>query len=123
MGARTERRKALPERYEVGFLREFDRRTELYQRLSSIYETILEDVGGAESIAHTRLALIERFVFLEAVLQELEQDIAKNPKASEEKLSRWIQGLNSLTGLAKTIGLDRKVKTVNLKAYVRGRRA
>lgn len=122
MGARTERRKTLPERYEVGFLREFDRRTELYQRLSTIYETILEDVGGAESVAHTRLALIERFVFLEAVLQELEQEIAKNPKASEEKLSRWIQGLNSLTGLAKTIGLDRKVKTVNLKAYVGGKR-
>lgn len=118
-----ERRKPLPERYEVGFLKGLDRRTDLYRRVSESYESILEDLGGEKSISRVRLALVERFVFLEAVLRESEREIAANPKLHDDKLNRWIQALNSLSGIAKTIGLERKAKSVSLKAYVGGKQA
>ena len=100
-------RKTLPAKFEPGFPRDFDRRTEIYQRLNTTYETIVDDAGGADQLSHTRLALVERFVFLEATLQTWEREIATDPKAAEHLVSRWIQAVNSLQGLAKAIGLER----------------
>ena len=115
------KRQTLPAKFEPGFLRDFDRRTEIYQRLAATYDEIVTDAGGEHEIPHTKLALIDRFVFLEATLQTWEREIATNPKAAEHLVSRWIQGVNSLQGLAKVIGLKRRPKTVDLKAYVEGR--
>lgn len=109
-----------PKRFEAGFLAKMDRRTEVYGILHSAYREVLDDMGGEESLSHIQVALAERFVFLEFVLRAMEQRIAKNPKKSEEMLSRWIQALNSLTGLAKAIGLEKRAKkAITLKSYVR----
>jgi hypothetical protein len=109
----------LPEKFEPGFLREFDQRTALFQRLNGIYQEIIEDVGGIASITHLKLAMIERFVFLEATLQRWEQDIAKNPDETALLVSRWVQAVNSLQGLAKTIGIERRARPAgDLRAYL-----
>jgi hypothetical protein len=69
------------------------------------------------------LALCERFVFLEFTLQNLEEKIAKNPKGADEFISKWIQACNSITGLAKTLGLERRARTVsNLREYIKERK-
>ena len=67
-----------------------------------------------------QLALIERFVFLEATLQAWEAEIATNPESHERLLSRWIQALNCLQGLGRSIGIERveKGKGRTLKAYL-----
>ncbi|MFZ0033392.1 MAG: hypothetical protein WAK60_00195 [Sedimentisphaerales bacterium] len=110
--------KKLPVRYEVGFLAKLDKRTEVFALLKNAFDEITNDMGGIESLSHIKVCLAERFTFLEYVLRGLERDIANNPKESSAILSRWIQALNSLTGLAKTIGLERRAKKINLKMYV-----
>ncbi len=112
----------LPAKYELNLLAKVDRRSEIYKRLKRSYDAICTDLGGEDQLPATKLALIERFIFLEACLESWEHEIASNPKQSEKLLSRWIQGLNSLSGLAKTIGIKREPrKAASLKTYVEAR--
>jgi len=109
----------LPDKYAAGYLQNLDKRTILFETLNTAYVEILNDLGGVESLSHLQLSLVERYVFLEHILQRLELRIARNPKKSSELLGGWIQGLNSLLGLSKTIGLKRNSKQVmNLKNYI-----
>jgi hypothetical protein len=107
-----------PKRFEAGFLLKLDARTEVCKQLREAYNEITADLGGADSLSHVMLALVERFVFLEFTLQQLESRIASNPKGADEFISKWIQACNSVTGLAKTLGLERKARKINLKTYV-----
>jgi predicted RNA-binding protein Jag len=117
MATTLTRSQPLPKRFERGCLKKLDQRTELAKRLNAVFQTIIDDLGGLDTLSHTRVALVERFVWLEHTLQLIEQRIATQPKRSEELLSKWIQGLNSLQGLAKTIGLKRERKTIDLERY------
>ena len=113
------KRMRLPAKYKAGFLKEFDRRTETFQSLNSSYQEVMSDMGGPENLSHVQVCLAERFIFLEFVLRRLERRIANNPKKSEALLGRWIQGLNSISGLAKTIGLERRAKKIfSLEKYI-----
>lgn len=114
------KRKRILAKYEPGFLQTLDGRLEVAKILNSAFDEVTDDMGGKDSLCHTQLALAERFVFLEYVLRRIETRIALNPKKSGKLLSRWIQGLNSLNGLAKVIGLKRNAKKVQcLESYVR----
>jgi len=101
-------KKSLPPRYEPGFLEKLDRRTEIFKVLRRSFTQIASDLGGEEELSHIQHALVERFVFLEATLTKIEHDMATNPDGSEQ-FSRWVQAVNSLTGLAKTLGIQRRV--------------
>lgn len=108
-------------KYRPGFLENIDARTHLYELLHTAHNEVLNDCGGKEQLSHVKLCLIERFVFLEHTLRRIEREIAvKDIIKSTEQLSRWIQALNSIIGLAKTIGLERRgKKVVNLKTYIK----
>lgn len=121
--SKKQKHSKLPAKYEPGFLEQMDRRTEVYKRLSDSYDAIIADLGGADDLSHLKVSLIERAVFLIACLKTWENQIASNPKGSEHLLSRWIQALNTLQGLTKTIGLDRLKKRVDLRSYVKERTA
>jgi hypothetical protein len=110
----------LPVKYEAGFLRQLDPQSEIYRRLQASFQSVVDDVCGDEQLTHIQLALIERFVFLEATLQSWEAEIAQNPASHEKLLSRWIQALNCLTGLAGRIGIERaeRKNTIDLKTYL-----
>ena len=117
------KRMKLPDKYKAGFLREFDKRSSTYSLLNSAYQEVMSDMGGTENLSHVQVCMAEKFVFLEFIIRSIEQRIANNPKKSDELLGRWIQGLNSLCGLAKTIGLERRRKSVaNLQEYVKGKK-
>lgn len=108
----------LPKKYTPGFMDQLDRRSIVYRELRQAYTEILADCGGRDALSHTKRALIERFVFLEATLQTWEQKIATG-KADDEMLGRWVQACNALQGLAKVIGLNRSPrKSKNLKQYI-----
>jgi hypothetical protein len=112
--------KTVPDKYREGFLGEFDRRTEIYHTLNAAYTEVMSDMGGQDTLSHVQVSLVERFIFLEYVMRDLEQRIVKNPKKSDELLGRWIQAINTLTGLAKTIGLKRRAKKIaSLESYVK----
>ena len=108
-----------PKKYETGFLQKLDGRTEAFAILNTSYKEIASDLGGVQNLSHIQECMIERFCFLEFFLKTLEAKIASSPKKSAKIISRWVQAQNCLIGLAKCVGLERRVKTVtNLKDYV-----
>lgn len=114
--------KELPAKFEVGFMADMDQRTKVYQVLAGNLAAIRADLGGEDALTHVKAALVERFVFLEAVLQKLEHDIATNANGNTaDLLGKWIQGVNSLQGLAQRIGLERRAReaVTDLDSYVK----
>lgn len=115
----------LPSIYERGFLKKLDRRTDICRFLRANYYEILNDLGGEENLSTMQLALVEKFCFLAYSLRNLEMQIAEKTQNLEadyqgELTGRWIQGLNALLGLGKTLGLKRKPKKVeSLATYVK----
>ena len=98
----------LPAKFQTGFLSELDGRTELAKALRANYDSIVADVGGQSEISHVKGALIERFVWLEGILQTIEHEMVSGVTTKTEAIGRWIQAVNSLSGLAKVLGVERK---------------
>lgn len=115
---KTDRRNAsskpqtLPAKFKAGFLSAMDGRTDLAKALRQNYEVIVADVGGREDVGHVKAALVERFVWLEAILQTLEHEMAQGKIDKGEALGRWIQAVNALSGLAKVLGVERKARSM-----------
>jgi hypothetical protein len=105
----------LPVKFKPGFLSLLDGRTDLAKGLRANRDAIVADAGGPEEIGHVKNALVERFVWLEALLQSIEQEMANG---AIDKLGVWIQAVNSLSGLAKTLGIERQQRTVDLRQYL-----
>jgi hypothetical protein len=100
----------IPRRYRPGFLRELDKRTDIYLRLAANYERLINDLGGDYSaISHAKLALVERFIWLEELIRILEMRSLHKPDDAAELSSRIIQASNSLQGIARQIGLEKAV--------------
>lgn len=98
----------LPVTFKAGFLADLDKRTELAKSLRSNYDAIVADIGGTDDVGHIKASLVERFVWLEAILQTIEHELVNGTIDKAEALGRWIQAVNSLTGLAKVLGVERK---------------
>ena len=114
LGTRTNHRHkpaGLPAKYKPGFLADLDGRGGLSKALRANYAEIVADIGGTTEVGHVKAALIERFCWLEAILQTLEHDLATGAIDKAEALGRWIQAVNSLTGLAKVLGIERKASS------------
>jgi hypothetical protein len=107
----------VPAKFEPGWLAKMDGRTELAKQLRQSYDAVVDDLGGPTEIGHVKHSLVERFVFLEAVLLGIEGQLAAARTATDEKearkteaelIGRWVQAVNSLQGLAKVLGVERK---------------
>ncbi len=113
--------KTLPRKYQPGFLRRMDRRTAFAKRLRRVFNEIVADLGGEDALSTIQLTLIERFAWLKAHLQQLEDEMAKqSPDEMDPKtVAQWVQSNNCMTGLAKTLGLKRvKATGQSLHAYL-----
>ena len=109
----------LPAVYEPGFLKKFDRRTEIYQDLNNAFEEIVDDLGGQDHLSFVQLTLIERLVFLRAFLERWERQMLLNPELADSLGAKWVQANNSYQGLCKTVGLHRNKKTtISTREYV-----
>jgi hypothetical protein len=102
------REQSLPAKFKTGFLATLDRRTDLAKALQQNYDDIVADVGGMEELSHVKSALVERFCWLEAILQQIEHEMANGEIDKSEAIGRWIQAVNSLSGLAKVLGVERR---------------
>ena len=89
--------------------------------LATNYNAIVEDAGGVENLSKIKLSLVERFVFVQQYLRTLERKIirCKKGKRKAKLMTQWGYHVNSLLGLSKKIGLDKKhkAKFVNIKSY------
>jgi len=95
----------LPDKFSPGFIQTLDKRTDLYGRLNYSYEQIVDDCGGADGLPRTKLALVERFCFMEEFLRRIELRIAEDPVKHIDLIGKWTQGVNAMNGLAKVLGL------------------
>jgi hypothetical protein len=102
----------VPAKFKAGFLATLDERTALAKSLRANYERIVADVGGRDEVGHVKNALVERFVWLEAILSTIESEMAAGKIDKGEALGRWIQAVNSLAGLAKVLGVERKARSM-----------
>lgn len=108
-----------------GHLDKYDKRSKIYMILKSNYDAVAEDIGGLENLSRVKLSLIERFVFAQQYLRALERRIihCKKRKLKAKLMTQWGYHCNSLLGLSKKIGLDKKhkAKFINIKSYAADR--
>ncbi len=103
--------KRLPEKFEAGMISTLDGRTDLAKRLSYSFNKVANDLGGVEGLPHVRVALIERFAWLEEFLRAIELKIGEDPVKQADLMGKWVQGTNSLNGLAKMLGVEQPSRT------------
>lgn len=113
--------KNMPGKFQPGFLCRMDGRLEVSKNLHTAFIEVTDDMGGLESLSHVQATLAERFIFLEYALRNIEGRMAGDPDSATDLMGKWVQAINSLTGLARTIGLKRKRRKVeSLQAYIEG---
>ena len=106
----------VPESYQEDFLAGMDRRSRVARVLRQRLVELQTDLGGADSISYARRSLCKRAVHIEAVIEAKEEALARG---DEVDLGPYVQAVNSLIGLYKTLGLERCARDVSLGEYLR----
>ncbi len=109
----------IPSEFEPRFLDHMDGRTiaarTLRQRLAEVHS----DLGGEAALSYAQKSLCRRAIWLESVIETMEAEAAEG---GEIDVGRQTQALNSLLGLWRTLGLERKPRDVpDLQTYLRQR--
>jgi hypothetical protein len=114
---RAEIGSTLPERFQPRFWSECDNRMALVRAIKERVTGLKVD-ANADSVQ--KEVLCERAVFLLTILETHEVNAIEGGKLD---LGAYVQGVNSLMGLLRLLGLERKAKKVGLSEYVAGGRA
>ncbi len=104
----------LPAKFQAGFIASLDGRTELARALRERFDSIATDLGGLDDLSQIKASMLERFVWLEASLSNVEVSLADptvDAKTKAELMSRWIVGVNTLSNLARMLGTERKMRS------------
>ena len=86
-----------------------DRRTVLGRAISQRFEAVASDCGGLDALAHVKIGLIRRFLWMECVIEGIELQLAAGEQID---IGTYTQLTNTWLGLARTLGLDRKARPV-----------
>jgi hypothetical protein len=105
----------LPARYSEDFLAGMDGRIKLVRELKARLLQLQADLGGDAMLSYAKRSLCRRAIFIEGKLEDFEAQLAQGKDA---ELGTYIQMTNSLIGLFKTLGLERKARTLSLKDYI-----
>lgn len=107
----------VPTRFVPRFWEDADNRCAVVKGIRRRYQSLRDDAGGDASIQ--RDLLVQRACFLSVVLETQEVKVAEG---GDIDLGSYTQMVNSLQGLLKTLGLERRAKEVtDLKGYLAGR--
>ena len=99
----------LTSEYRPDFVERLDGRTILANVIPRRIDSIETDMGGAEGLSYARRSLVRRAVWLEAVVETYEQNLAKDRTID---LGAYTQSINSLLGLYRLLGLERRQRPV-----------
>ncbi len=99
----------IPDRYSPDFAERLDGRTHVAKTILGRIEAIESDMGGADGLSHARRSLIRRVVWLEAVIEHSEQRLAAGDGID---LGGHTQAINTLIGLYRLLGLERRTRKV-----------
>ena len=111
----------LPPNYSADWIEKLDGRTSLARAVSDRLAHLESDLGGHDALSYQQRSLAKRVIWMEAVIEQQEAAIARGEEVDQGKLT---QAVNSLIGLLKTLGLERKAKEVpDLASYLKQREA
>ena len=119
-GQRSNKPTEVPAAYAPDFIATLDGRGRVARELRSRLTLLYNDIGGESFLSYQQKSVCERIVHVEALLQSMEYDMANG---KEVPLGNYIQGINTLVGLFKTIGLERRTKELSLREYLSNKEA
>ncbi|OOC11335.1 hypothetical protein [Thioalkalivibrio halophilus] len=109
----------IPARYSSDWIESLDGRTRLAQAARARLDALQADLGGADALSYQRRSLAKRIVWLEVQIEQREAALARGEEIDE---ARHTNNVNTLVGLLKSVGLDRKAKDVpDLATYLQQR--
>ena len=101
---------------EGHWLESLDGRTKVAHHLRGRHNALCNDLGGIEKLSYQQRALVDRAIFLEFQLQQLEQVLVAGKGFDP---GAWVQACNALSGLFSKLGLRKQAKEVpTLHQYV-----
>ena len=105
-------------KFQPGFMETLDGRTAVAKALEQSYNAICADLGSEANLSYLQLSLVERAVFLEGVLRDIEHQLAMARQAgpgdkeaarlATDLIGKWVQSLNAYSGLCAKLGLERR---------------
>lgn len=95
----------IPDKYSPDFADRLDRRTSIAKAIRGRIGAIETDMGGADLLSHARRSLVRRVVWLEAIVEHSEQKLAAGEGID---LGAHVQAVNSMIGLYRLLGLERR---------------
>ena len=114
---RNEKLVTLPERFVPQFWDEADGRCAVIKEIRRRYEFLKED---SQADSYQKDLLCQRAIFISVQLETMERMATETGKF---RAGVYTQMVNALTGLLKSLGLERKIKqAVNLREYVKGKK-
>lgn len=114
------KRQTVPTLYRPNFMALMDGRLEITKALHARYDAIATDLGGIDALSTIQRSLLERFIWLEASVSKLEAEMgtASDAVLAAAIMDKWTRACASLLNFAKTLGLHRIKKKVDLKDYI-----
>lgn len=107
----------LPARFRQGFPWVLDRRCKAVREVAADLVTLWQDLGGHEALSTQQRILVERVVFIRRRVLEFES-AAISGKSLPFEYGVYSNLANVLVGYLRTLGLERKARTVRRLADV-----
>lgn len=108
----------LSKTFKPRFLDDADQRFAVVRTIKKRVEALMQDAGGYESTQ--RAMLVKHAVFLHVLLETLETKAAQE---GELDMGQFVQAINSLVGLLRILGLEKRIKRAGgLKEYLEERK-
>jgi len=108
-GTSTKLLATLPDSYSASWLEQLDKRTKVARAVLARIAELEADAGagGAAALSAARRSLIRHAAWLDAIVESHELGLAAG---KEIDVGSYTQALNSLLGLFRLIGLERRQK-------------
>lgn len=107
----------IPTKFSEGWIDSLDRRTSIAKAVNERMTMLTSDLGGMDMLSYQQRSLCKRAIWLEALIEQQEADLAKGKEVDQGRLT---QAINTFMGLLKTLGLERKSKDVTLSDLING---
>ena len=104
-GKSTKLLATLPDDYSSDWLGKLDKRTKIARAVLARIGELEYDAGGAESLSAARRSLIRHAAWLDAIVESYEMRLASGEQID---VGGHTQALNSLLGLYRLLGLERR---------------
>lgn len=115
------KRHEIPDQYSPDWLEKMDGRTNVARIVRHRLGALESDLGGRDALSYQQRSLCKRAIWTEAVIEQHETSLARG---EDVDIGRLTQATNSLIGLFKTLGLERRSRDVpDLRDYLREREA